>query len=163
MIEDSNGRHAELARVMDLRECTMWVLMWSSNRLITLARCPFISRMSCSNSFWMFFMALIQASNRSPILIPRKQIWEKVFHLISCYAYDTYMHDMKSMKWRVVHKRFNRSWFITKTCTNKNLEEKKREKQHLNVIRFFLFFIFFQISTFGQVALSQLSFIQTNV
>ena len=86
--------------------------------------------MSCPNSSWISSTALIRTSNRSPIFIPRKQIWERVFHLMSWYANEVRMHDMKSMKWCVVHKRFDRSWFITKTCTN--FEEERKRRKHLS-------------------------------
>ena len=91
----------------------------------------------------MFSMALIQASNRSPILIPRKQIWEKVFHLISCYAYDTYMHDMKSMKWRVVHKK---TWLIMvyyRSMHKQKSWERKKGMKEKHFKSFFHFFTFF--------------------
>ena len=84
-------------------------------------------------------MAPIRASNRSPILIPRKQIWEKVFHLMSWRAYDACMHDTKGMKWYVVHIKIWPIMIYYWTIHKQILEEKGRKKQHLNLIRFFYF------------------------
>ena len=113
--------------------------MQSSNILVNLVRCSFILRMSCPNSSWISSTTLIQVSNQSPILIPRKQIWEKVFHLISWCAYDAYMHVMKGMKWYVVHKKVWPIMIYYRSMHKQNLEEKGRKKQHLNLIWFFIF------------------------
>ena len=45
-----------------------WTAM-SSNKLVNLANCPFISRILCSSFSWMFSMALTRASHWSPIFL----------------------------------------------------------------------------------------------
>ena len=93
------------------------VLMWSSTNFVNLASYFFISQMSCPNFFWMFFMTLIRASSWSPIFfIPKKQIWKKVFHLISfSMKYVWYMHDTE---------KYEMTCCAKKCLTNKDLLPK---------------------------------------
>ena len=74
----------------------------------------------------------------SHISIPRKQIWEKVFHFMYCYAYDTCMHDTKVWNDMLC------TWFITRPCTKTLKDKEEKNTFSLNLI----FFYFFQISTF---------------
>ena len=52
-----------------VQRCAATIWMWFSNKFVNLASRFFISRMSCSNSSWMFYMALIRASISLPYFL----------------------------------------------------------------------------------------------
>ena len=95
------------------RGCTVSVLMWFSNKFVNLINCSLISRMSCPNSSWMFFMVLIWASYRSPIFLNLLEInsalsisldvlscvwcmhaWHERYEMICCAQKDLTNHDL---------------------------------------------------------------------
>ena len=144
------------------QKCTICVLMWSSNRLVILARSSFTSRMSCPNSSWIFSIALIWASNRSTILIPRKQIWEKVFkRLMSWCVYDACMHNTKSMKLHVVHKKVRPIIIYYQSMHDKTLKKSERNENTYLIPIYFLQ-IFLSIHTISIILYSTFFFIYQN-
>ena len=85
------------------RGCIASVLIWSSNKLVNLAKRSFISRMSCPNSSWMFSMALIRTFHRSPVFLNLLEI-NLALSISLDVLYDACMHDMRNMKWHVMLK-----------------------------------------------------------